>query len=111
MNILLELNIELLYSSFEELKQHYNHEGQSFSDNEAMIDFVKGEGVAKGVRHMALRMWYTRTEIQRGRFRLDHMSGKEIPADYLTKPSCISAFRKFQADIMGLNLTGTNYYP
>ena len=110
-NILIELNIELLYLNSEELETHFNLQGQSYSDNLAMINFVKGEGVAKGVRHMALRMWYTRTEYQKGKFRLDHMSGKEIPADYLTKPSCLSSHRKFTADIMGLELTGLNYYP
>jgi hypothetical protein len=25
-----------------------------------MIDFVKGDSVAKGVRHMEMRMWFTR---------------------------------------------------
>jgi hypothetical protein len=25
-----------------------------------MFNFVKGEGMAKGVRHMELRMWFTR---------------------------------------------------
>ena len=37
----------------------------SFNDNEAMIDFVKGDSVAKGVRHMEMRMWYTREKYEK----------------------------------------------
>ena len=46
----------------EELKITHNPVTNILSDNEAMINFVHGEGVAKGVRHMELRMWYTREE-------------------------------------------------
>jgi hypothetical protein len=48
---------------------------QMYSDNEAMIIFVRGEGVAKGVRHIELRMWYTREQLKQGKFTFDHMAG------------------------------------
>jgi hypothetical protein len=56
-----------------------------YSDNEAIINFVKGEGMAKGVRRMELRMWFTREQYKQGEFVFEHMSGKEIPADKLPK--------------------------
>ena len=31
-----------------------------WSDNLAMVRFVRGEGVANGVRHIELRMWFVR---------------------------------------------------
>ena len=110
MNILTDLNMELIYL-LAGIQSLYNPQGQAYNDNKAMIDFVKGDAVAKGVRHMVLRMWYNKTEYQKGKIKLDHMSGKEIPADYLTKPSCKSTHRSFVIAIMGLKLTGVTYFP
>ena len=109
MNILKELNVELIYSILG-LQSLYNPQGQSYNDNESMLNFVKGDAIAKGVRHMALRLWYNKTEYQKGSIKLDYMSGKEIPADFLTKPSCKSTHRKFTIAIMGLKLTGLDYF-
>ena len=41
-------------------------------DNEAMINFVKGNASARGARHMELRMFYTREEYYKGRVNLEH---------------------------------------
>jgi hypothetical protein len=57
----------------------------AYNDNEATIDFIKGDSVTKGVRHMELRMWYTREEYKKGDIKLEFMKGTEIPADKLTK--------------------------
>ena len=56
-----------------------------FSDNEAMIKFIQGEGLAKGVRHIELRMWYCRDEIKKDNISVNFMPGVDIPADRLTK--------------------------
>jgi len=89
----------------------YNPKGQSYSDNEAMINFIKGDSITKGIRHMELRLWYTRDEYKKGKFHLDHMSGDIIPADPCTKPTSITAHRENTKDIiMGLRLTGEDYY-
>jgi hypothetical protein len=77
---------------------------QAWSDNEAMINFVRGEGIAKGVRHMELRMWYVREYYKQGRVLLGFMPGAEIPADKLTKPSTKDEFKTFQYNIMGHKL-------
>ena len=66
-NRLTEMQIE-----FENLRQVY-------TDNEAMKNFVIGDGIAKGVRHMELRMWYTREIYNKGDINLTYMSGKAIP--------------------------------
>ena len=73
-------------------------------DNQAMIGFVKGEGVAKGVRHMELRMWYTREQYRMHNFNLEHMSGKIIPADKFTKLGDRLDHQEFLRDVQGLGL-------
>ena len=75
-----------------------------YTDNVAMKNFVKGEGIAKGVRHMELRMWYTREVYKQGDIELTYMSGKEIPANLLTKLGTANQHREFVSDIMGLQL-------
>jgi hypothetical protein len=82
----------------------------AFNDNQAMIEFVKGEGMAKGVRHMELRMWYTREEYQMGKIRFEYMDGKVIPADKLTKLGYVADHRKFAKDIMGLTLLDHDFF-
>ena len=73
-------------------------------DNEAMIKFVRGEGVARGVRHMELRMWYVREKYSSGGVVVDYMSGKTIPTDKLTKLGSKAEHAEFMRDIMGLKL-------
>jgi hypothetical protein len=46
--------------------------------------------MAKGVRHIEIRQWFTRDTIQKGQFDLIHMPGVDIPADKLTKLGNIS---------------------
>ena len=75
-----------------------------FSDNEAMIKFIQGEGLAKGVRHIELRMWYCRDEIKKGNISVNFMPGVDIPADRLTKAGDANGHRAFVYDIMGLAL-------
>jgi hypothetical protein len=75
-----------------------------WSDNLAMVNFVKGEGVAKGVRHVELRMWYVRERYKDGSVVIDWMSGKEIPADKLTKLGSREDHEKFTHDILGHGL-------
>jgi hypothetical protein len=69
-----------------------------------MIEFIKGNGVAKGVRHIELRMWFTREKYQRGNILLEHMPGKILPADKLTKLGNIEEHRSFVRTIMGHEL-------
>jgi len=73
-------------------------------DNMAMIDFVKGEGVAKGVRHMELRMWYTREQYLMNNMDLMYTSGKVISADKLTKLGDRLDHAEFMRDVQGLHL-------
>ncbi|CAM9944435.1 unnamed protein product [Sphacelaria rigidula] len=73
-------------------------------DNQAMIGFVKGEGVAKGVRHMELRMWYTREQYLMQNFNLEYMSGKILSADKFTKLGDRLDHQEFLRDVQGLSL-------
>jgi hypothetical protein len=79
-------------------------------DNEAMINFVKGNASARGARHMELRIFYTREEYYKGRVNLEHRSGKRLTADKLTKLENVEEHRKFAADIQGLILLEYDYY-
>jgi len=79
-------------------------------DNEAMINFVKGNSMVKGARHMELRMYYTREEYQKGHVQMEHQSGKILTADKLTKLGNVAEHRKFAADIQGLQLLGYDYF-
>ena len=92
LNILKELQIE------------HNQGMTIYSDNEAMINFVHGEGVAKGVRHMELRMWYCREQYKNGKAKLEYMSGKTIPTDKLTKLGNAEEHRVFRRAVLGLDL-------
>jgi hypothetical protein len=84
-----------------ELHISTNNIATAYNDNEANIEFVKGNSVAKGVRHMELRMWYTREEFRKGNINLEYMPGTEIPADKLTKLGAVNEHRKFTVNIQG----------
>ena len=87
-----------------ELRQRLKNLPKVWSDNLAMVRFVHGEGVAKGVRHMELRMWYVRERYKKGDVLVEWMTGKKIPADKLTKLGTREEHEVFTRDIMGLSL-------
>ena len=60
--------------------------------------------MAKGVRHIVIRQWFTRDTIQKGQFELINMPGKKIPADKLTKLGYFSEHEQFCSQILGLSL-------
>jgi hypothetical protein len=88
----------------QEMSIIHEYPSQLYSDNQAMINFVKGEGVAKGVRHMELRMWYVREQYQKGQIILDYMPGEIIPTDKLTKLGTVTEHEIFRDNILGLKL-------
>lgn len=75
-----------------------------YCDNESMVNFVKGEGVAKGVRHMEIRMWYTREQYQMGNVVVDWKAGKYLVADRFTKLASKLDQQEFRFDVQGLRL-------
>jgi hypothetical protein len=87
-----------------ELRQKLKNLPRLWSDNLAMVKFVQGEGVAKGVRHMELRMWYVRERYKQGSILVEWMTGKKIPADKLTKLGTRDEHEVFRKDIMGHGL-------
>lgn len=86
MNILMESNITL------------------WSDNLAMIDFVKGQNMIKGARHMSLRLFYVREKYTISRVKLGFLEGANMPADKLTKLACEEQHNHFCKQVMGLKL-------
>jgi hypothetical protein len=87
-----------------ELMFEMSEQPVQFCDNEAMIDFVKGEGEAKGVRHMELRMWYIREQYARGNLDIQYMPGVLLCADKCTKACDRKEIEKFRYDVQGLEL-------
>ncbi len=81
----------------------------AFTDNEAMMKFVKGEGVAKGVRHMEMRMWYIRDAYAKGDTDIHFMNGVKIPTDKLTKLGTADEHRVFCRSILGHDLLDIKY--
>jgi hypothetical protein len=77
---------------------------QLYSGYEAMINFVKREGVAKGVKLIELRMWYTREQLKQGMFAFDHMAGAGLPAYKFTKLTTREEREKLRHRILGLGL-------
>jgi hypothetical protein len=72
-----------------------------YNDNKAMIDFVHGEGTARGVRHMELRMWFVREHYQNGDVDLHYMPTEFLPADKLTKLAHSDDHQRFAKFILG----------
>jgi hypothetical protein len=72
-----------------------------YGDNKSMVDFVKGDGEAKGVRHIEMKMYYVREEYLKKKFELEFMRGEIIPADLLTKVGSRSDFERFRGYILG----------
>lgn len=81
-----------------------------YADNAAMINFVKGEGTATGVRYMDIRLWFTRELYQKNEITINYMSGTTIPANLLTKLGNGSEHSQFCHDILGLNQLPIDIY-
>ena len=77
-----------------------------YGDNLAVIDFIHGRGSARGVRHMALRLWYTREQHLMKSVEVEHMDGVRLVADKLTKLADVEEHNKFTIDLLGLGLIG-----
>jgi hypothetical protein len=81
-----------------------NNQALLFNDNKALINFVHGEGTAKGVRHMERRMWYTREKYLQGKIKLENLAWKDTPADRHTTLDTAEEHIRFTTNILGLNL-------
>jgi hypothetical protein len=79
-----------------------------YSDNKAMIDFVKDEAQARGMRHASLRLYYVRQQVERGigLTNVEWMSGKKILANAMTKAVLQAEHIWFSEDVQGHKLLG-----
>jgi len=75
-----------------------------FADNMAMVNFVKGEGTATGVRYMDIRLWYVREQYDKTHTSITFMPGDIIPANLLTKLGSKQQHITFRTDVQGLKL-------
>ncbi len=80
------------------------------ADNQAMIDFVKGEGSLKGSRHIDLRLWLVKEHFSRGKILIKYLESSILTANFLTKLASIKAHNEFMIDILGLTLLPPEYH-
>jgi hypothetical protein len=80
------------------------------NDNKAMIEFVKGNGVPKGSKHMELRLYYTKEEYIKGNVELKYIKGDALKADALTKVLPTSVLRRHTIQLQGLQLLDYDYF-
>ena len=91
----------------------YPINGKAFNlycDNEAMVNFVRGEGTSKNVRYMDIRLFYTRELYMKQEVIITYMKGTLIPSNLLTKLGNGVQHAAFQIDILGLGLLPTQLY-
>ncbi len=99
-------SISRIHNVLTEMRIKHCAQSKLFADNKAMIDFVQNNNVAKGVRHMEMRLWYTREEYKKGTVALGYTEGKGLCADKLTKIGTTAEHRVFTEEVMGLKLVG-----
>lgn len=100
----------MIANLLDDISIHRQSQIKSWNDNLPVINFVKGNGVVKGVRHMERRMWYTREQFSKGTIAFGYVGTNENTSDKLTKLGTVNDHRNFVTDIMGLLLLGYNYY-
>ena len=75
-----------------------------FNDNLALKMFLEGNGSAKGIRHIELRMFYLRELGEMGKVEYKFKEGVNLQVDGLTKAKSSKEFEKNRIDIMGHGL-------
>ena len=84
-----------------ELKVALNPIAELYCDNLALVDFIKGNGEPKGLKHIALRLWAARDDYNYNQLKIQHLPGAEMPADALTKVKEENEFYKFREIVLG----------
>ena len=77
-----------------------------YGDNQASIEFIKGNNQPTGVRHMQLRLWMIRENYISNAVIFQHVPGATLLADYLTKLAYAVQHNIFAVSILGLRLIG-----
>jgi hypothetical protein len=95
-----------------ELLPDFPTQGQIYSDNEALVNFINSDiPFAKGVRHVEMRQYFTRDTLLKGEYKLQHIKGTDIPADKLTKLGNVTEHQQFTRQILGLSLLDSTVAP
>ncbi|CAI7829186.1 unnamed protein product, partial [Closterium sp. NIES-54] len=77
-----------------------------FCDNQSAIRIANKNGFANRTKHIALRYFFVKDEIEKGRLELSYRPTSEMAADYLTKKLGKSKARRLSARITPL---GTSF--
>jgi len=67
------------------------------------------ESSTKRTKHIRVRYYFIKDRIQSGDITLEHCPTEEMVADHFTKPLQGTLFRKFRAEIQGIDLGDTQY--
>jgi len=88
----------------EELRIKGRSTPAQYNDNLALKMFLEGNGSAKGVRHIELRMFFLRELGEMGKIEFKFKAGIDLQIDGLTKAKSSKEFNKNRMDIMGHGL-------
>jgi hypothetical protein len=72
-----------------------------FCNNEALVNYVRGNSEVKSVRHMEQKMYYCREEHVKKAYQVKFMEGRRIPSNVLTKVVPREEFHRFVRDVLG----------
>jgi hypothetical protein len=72
-----------------------------YCDNEALVNYVRGNSEVKSVRHMEQKMYYCREEYMKSAYQLKFMDGCSIPSNVLTKVVPKGEFQRFVREVLG----------
>jgi len=84
----------------EELRIKGRSTPAQYNDNLALKMFLEGNGSAKGVRHIELRMFFLRELGEMGKIEFKFKAGIDLQIDGLTKAKSSKEFNKNRMDIM-----------
>eukprot|EP00981_Chlorochromonas_danica_P002182 scaffold435_cov174-Ochromonas_danica.AAC.2 len=73
-----------------------------YCDNQAMIQYVQGQGASTGARYIDIRLWYTREKLSTQELAIQYMPGDILPADLLTKLSNAPRHRAFRQVLLNI---------
>lgn len=72
-----------------------------YIDNQSALQVAKNPEHHGRMKHLDLRFYWLRDEVEKGTIRMEHIGTDEMPADLLTKPLARVKVQKF-AEMMGL---------
>ena len=85
-----------------EIEENCNNPIKVMEDNQGAIAIAKNPVGHKRTKHIDIRSHFVREQVQKGIFKIDYLSTKEMVADMFTKPLPRGQF-EYLRSMIGLN--------